>query len=668
MATRSRNASRTYRIAQAMDTSHRRRFIFVMLVLVLTFVGVAARIIYLHCYLNKDVIANLLHRQHAIVPVASSRGTIYDRRMRTLARTVEVLSLHAVPSEIKHIDTVARELAPLLGVLPADIMGTLNTEKSFVWIARQLESSIARKVQDLELEGLYLTPEPRRFYPKGRLASHLLGITNIDGKGIEGIELCYDDTLRSEDGHIVVLRDPSGRSLLSMSDQRADPTGGNDLVLTIDENIQHAAQESLRAACTKYEPETGMAIVQNSQTGEVLAVANCPEFDPNSFTGTNYYKRRNAAFVDVFEPGSAFKIVTAAGALEEGLVEPYETIDCHNGSIVYCGDTIRDFHAIDTASFVEVIEQSSNIGTIEVAGRMGPELFNQYMSRFGFGKRVGTGFPGESRGILRPIEDWSLRSMGALPIGQEVAVTCLQLAQAFSAIANDGIMVRPRIVNRILAKDGTVAEKREIEILGRTCSPSVARITAEMLCGVVENGTGGKAAIEGYRVAGKTGTGQIAKPKGGGFYRNKHTAVFAGFVPANDPVLTIVVVLKAPHTPPRCDTGGYVCAPVFKEIALNSLRMLGIPPGPSEPTGRLAEMTAELAARTVENEQAEQSLPGRSEPARGTRNRTSLSVAAVDLDVSKDRRDGQRASIVGSKTIAVADLPDETYETAETRQ
>ncbi|MCD6288506.1 MAG: penicillin-binding protein 2, partial [Candidatus Hydrogenedentes bacterium] len=481
MGPRARNASsRRYKLRRPMDRNHRIRFLLVTICTALMFSSVAARLVFLHCFLNKDVITNLLQKQHAIVPIASSRGSVYDRNMHVLATTVQVMSLHAVTKEIKSVRAAASQLAPLLGVPATQIARTLNTKKSFVWIARQLEPSVGDKVKQLHLDGIYLTPEPRRFYPKNKLAAHVLGITGIDGQGLEGLESRYDDILRGEDGHIVVLRDPVGRPLLPLLDERKDPTGGNHLVLTIDEDIQNAAQEALRHACEKYKPERGMAVVENPRTGDILAVANWPEFDPNKFTQYSANTRRNAAFVDVFEPGSAFKIVTATGALEEHLVKPYETINCHNGRLVYCGDTIRDVHAMKEVSFVEVIEKSSNIGTIEVADRMGPELFDQYVHRFGFGQRVGTGFPGEPRGILRPLERWSKRSMGALPIGQEIAVTCMQLAQAFSALANGGTMIRPRLVDRILSNDGSVVSQMDHKAVGSVCSPSVAKMVTEI--------------------------------------------------------------------------------------------------------------------------------------------------------------------------------------------
>jgi len=594
-----------------MGVNHRGRLIAVMAGTLALFLAVGARLVYLHCFLDEDIIKHLLERQHVLVPITSSRGSIFDRNMHEMATTVMTQSLYAVPSEIQMPAKVAEQLAPVLDMRSADLMSRVGSSKSFVWIARQLETAVADRVRELKIDGLHFIPEPRRYYPKSTLVAHLVGITGIDGEGLEGLERRYDSVLRGKDGHIVTLRDAKGRHLIPLLDERQEPAGGNHLVLTIDEDLQHVAQEALRRACERYTPRRGMVVMEDPRTGDIVAVANWPEFDPNDFVGSSADTRRNAAFVDLFEPGSVFKVVTAVGALEERVVELDEEIDCHNGRLRYCGDTITDVHPLERATFVEIIAQSSNIGTIEVAARLGPERFNEYMRRMGFGQLVGMDFPGEPRGILRPLGRWSRRSMGALPIGQEVAVTSLQLVQAFSAIANGGIMVKPRILRAVLANDGSVIEKFEPETVRAVCSPQVAQITTELLCGVVSNGTGSRAAVEGYRVAGKTGTGQIALPGGGGFCRDRHTTVFAGYVPADDPLLTIVVVLDSPQTEPRLDTGGRVAAPVFREIAQNSLRIAGVVPQLPEPEMVAADraVTDEpvtVAARPREEAAAEQ--------------------------------------------------------------
>jgi cell division protein FtsI/penicillin-binding protein 2 len=422
-------------------------------------------------------------------------------------------------------------------------------------------------------------------------------------------------------------RDAKGRPLIPLLNERKEPTGGSHIVLTIDEDLQHVAQEALRRACDQYAPRRGMVVIQDPLTGEVLAVSNWPDFDPNDFSGSSTRVRRNAAFVDVFEPGSTFKIVTAVAALQEQLVDPYEEIYCYNGRLPYYGHVIRDVHPLEKASFVDVIVHSSNNGTIQVASRLGPERFYEYMRRMGFGQLTGTNFPGESRGILRPVGKWSKRSMGALPIGQEIAVTALQLAQAFSTVANGGVKMRPRIVRAILAEDGSVIEEFEPETDRVVCSPQVAQLVTEMLCGVVEDGTGTRGAVEGYRVAGKTGTAQISVP--GGYAKDRHMTVFAGFVPADMPAYTIVVVLDSPHTKPRLDTGGRVSAPVFKEIAQHSLRIAGIAPRIAEPEPE--EESAginEIAAGEdiVQPLRRPKAAPRRSEPAKRTRVRMPLSL------------------------------------------
>jgi len=565
----------------------------VMIVTLVLFTAVGARLVYLHCFLNEAILTRLLEQQQVLVPIPSPRGTIYDRNMHEIATTVTTQSLYAVPSLIESPENAAARLAPVLDIRRSELLRRITAEKSFVWLARQLDAAIADRVRELDIEGLHFVPEPRRYYPKSTLVPHLVGITGIDGEGLEGLERLYEDTLRGEEGHIAMSRDAKGRPLIPLLDEHKEPTGGNHIVLTIDEDLQHVAQEALRRACEQYMPHRGIAIIQDPRTGEVLAVVNWPDFDPNNFRGSSAVVRRNAAFVDVFEPGSVFKIVTAVAALEQQIVEPYEQIDCHNGRLPYHGHVVRDVHPLDKATFVDVIVHSSNIGTIEVAGRLGPERFDEYMRRMGFGQHTGMGFPGEPRGILRPVGKWSKRSMGALPIGQEIAVTALQLAQAFSAVANDGVRMQPRIVRAILADDGSVIEQSEPETVCTVCSPQVARLTTEILCGVVDNGTGTRAAVKGYRVAGKTGTGQIPVP--GGYARDRHMTVFAGFVPAEAPAFTIVVVLDSPHTKPRLDTGGRVAAPVFKDIAQDSLRIAGIEPQVAETESPVLDEIAEIS-------------------------------------------------------------------------
>jgi len=577
-----------------MSVNHRGRLVAVMTVTLVLFTAVGARLVYLHCFLNEAILTRLLEQQQVLVPIPSPRGTIYDRNMREIATTVTTQSLYAVPSSIESPENVAARLALILNIRRSELLRRITAEKSFIWLARQLDVAIADRVRDLDIEGLHFVPEPRRYYPKSTLVPHLVGITGIDGEGLEGLERLYDKTLRGEEGHVAMSRDAKGRPLIPLLDERKEPTGGSHVVLTIDEDLQHVAQEALRRACEQYMPHRGMAVIQNPQTGEVLAVVNWPDFDPNDFSGSSAVVRRNAAFVDVFEPGSVFKIVTAVAALDQQIVEPYEKIDCHNGRLLYHGHTIKDVHPLDKATFVDVIVHSSNIGTIEVAGRLGPERFDKYVRLMGFGQHTGTGFPGEPRGILRPVGKWSKRSMGALPIGQEIAVTALQLTQAFSAVANGGVKMQPRIVRAILANDGSVIEQFEPETARAVCSPQVAQLTTEILCSVVDNGTGTEAAVEGYRVAGKTGTGQIAVP--GGYARDRNMTVFAGFVPANAPAFTIVVVLDSPQTGKVPDTGGYIAAPVFKEIAQHSLRIAGIAPQVPETEPPALDKIARFAA------------------------------------------------------------------------
>ena len=640
-----RTRSRRYRVRQTLGVHHRSRLIVVMIGTLLLFAAVGARLVYLHCFLNEQILAKLLDGQQILVPIPSSRGTIYDRNMRELAISVRSQSLYAVPREIDAPDTVADQLAPILGIPRATVAERLSGDGSFIWIARQLDPAVADRVRALDIKGLHFVPEPRRYYPKSALVAHLVGITGIDGEGLEGLERQYDNVLRGRDGYMVTSRDAKGRPLIPLLNERQEPTGGNHLVLTIDEDLQHVAQDALRRACEQYTPRRGAIVVQDPRTGEILAVANWPEFDPNDFRRSSPELRRNAAFVDVFEPGSVFKLVTAVGALEERVVQPYEVIDCHDGRLPYYGHVIRDVHPIKEATFVRVIEQSSNIGTIEVANRLGIELFEKYMRRLGFLERVGIGFPAEPRGILGKR---SRRSMGALPIGQEVAVTALQLAQAFSTVANGGVRMKPRVVRAILSNDGSVVEEYGPEMVRTVCSPQVAQLVTEILCGVVEKeyGTGTLAAIEGYRVAGKTGTAQIPRPGGGGYCTDRHMTVFAGYVPADAPALTIVVVLDSPRTQPRLDTGGRVAAPVFREVAQHSLRIAGIPP-------RAPEAETAVPIDTIAEGDAPVSPPPDETARRRSRAFAQRTRVTLPLSLANDTGYEHRASPAGRPHVSV---------------
>ena len=643
-----------------MSVNHRGRLLAVMIVTLALFTAVGARLVYLHCFLNEAILSRLLELQQVLVPIPSPRGTIYDRNMHEIATTVTTQSLYAVPSSIESPGNVAGRLAPILDIRRSLLARRLSAKKSFIWLARQLDAAVAARVRDLDIEGLHFISEPRRYYPKSTLVPDLVGITGIDGEGLEGIERLYEKTLRGEEGHMAMPRDAKGRPLIPLLDERKEPTGGSNVVLSIDEDLQHVAQEALRRACEQYTPQRGMAVIQDPRTGEVLAVVNWPDFDPNDFSRSSAVVRRNAAFVDLFEPGSVFKIVTTVAALEQQVVEPYEEIDCHNGRLLYRGRVIRDVHPLDKATFVDVIVHLSNIGTIEVAGRLGPERFDEYMRRMGFGQRTGTGFPGEPRGILRPVDKWSKRSMGALPIGQEIAVTALQLAQAFSAVANSGVKMQPRIVRAILANDGSVVEEFEPETVRTVCSPQVARLTTEILCGVVDNGTGTQAAVEGYRIAGKTGTAQIAVP--GGYAKDRNMTVFAGFVPANAPAFTIVVVLDSPQTGKLPDTGGYVAAPVFNEIAQHSLRIAGIAPQVPETESPALTEIAEIAANNedvVPSLRPHEAAPRRSALAGRTRVRMPLSLVyeAEYADSMLPESTFEEPVIAREKRVAVSDRP-----------
>ncbi|MCK5558639.1 MAG: PASTA domain-containing protein, partial [Candidatus Hydrogenedentes bacterium] len=428
----------------------------------------------------------------------------------------------------------------------------------------------------LNLEGLGFSPETKRSYPKGRLASHVLGFVGVDGQGLEGIELEFDEMLRGVDGWRLVERDARRRALLSLTKSIEEPSGGNTAVITIDEAIQHIVEEALDTVYITTNPNSAIAVVQDPSTGEILAMACRPDFDPNNYRIYPIANRRNRAVTDAFEPGSSLKVIPAAALLQEQLVRSNEVFYCEDGAYRVHGHVMHDFKPHGDLTFAEVISESSNIGTIKAASRLTREQLYEYCTLFGVGQRTCLSFPGEAAGILRPPARWSLLSRASISIGQEISLTPIQLVRVFSAIANDGIMMKPLLVRQIEDAHHRVIKRFDFQQQRRAISRSTARQLKQLLHKVVEDGSGREASVPGYQVAGKTGTAQKIDPSTGRYRRDQHVAVFCGFVPVDKPRLTILVMVDGPRV--EHDTGGSVAAPVFREIAESSLSYLRVPP------------------------------------------------------------------------------------------
>lgn len=554
----------------------------------LAFLGMASRLFVLQIVDGPRYSRLAVAQRDSVITFPARRGAILDREGEPLAISIDLHTVWADPEHVEDPRAEAEKLAPVLGLDPVEVEQKLSCDCRFQYIARQVGAKLAQKVTDLDLPGIYMEAEPKRYYPGRRLASHLLGFVNIDGQGLEGVEAQYDDILTGTPGSMTLEQDPVGRSLPQAEFEYKRPEPGRSLLLTIDKELQYFTQATLEAATQRYSAEAGTAIVMKPQTGEILALANTPDFDPNKAGGFSDEERRNRAVTDVYEPGSAYKVVTVAGAIEEGVVTPKTTFTVAD-SFAYSDRVFNDSHPHPTEKMTvkEIIEQSSNVGTIHIGLRLGGKKIDEYVRRFGFASKTGLDFPGESPGIVLDRKDWSGPTIATIPIGQGIAVTPIQMAAAYSTIANGGKWVEPKLLAATMNEEGR-AEASSPPAKRRVISRSTARSMADILTGVTEKGTGIEAQIPGYAVAGKTGTAQKPLPTGG--YGNAYTGSFAGFAPANRPALVVIVILDEPSP----IWGGSTAAPTFKTIMEFALRHLGI-----SPTGN-----AEKAAREIEAEQA----------------------------------------------------------------
>ncbi|GBE06220.1 MAG TPA: penicillin-binding protein [Nitrospirae bacterium] len=506
------------------------------------------------------------------------RGVIWDRNMRELAVNVETDSLYAVPSQVNDVDELSFLLAPLIKTSAGGLSGKISARKNkeFIWLARKMDRETSFRVNKLKsrlkLSELGVLTETKRYYPKGRIAAHILGHTNIDNEGLAGIELEYDSYMKGKAKKVQLGRDARGYSL---SNGIEDNIQGYSLLLTIDEGIQHIVEREIDIAVQKWEAEAAVVIMMDPKSGRILAIANRPTYDPNLPGKVSAAGRRNRAITDMYEPGSTFKAILASAAIDEGVVKRGEKFDVSDGYIKVPGGVIRDVHRHGILDFREVIQKSSNVGAVQIGNKLGKELYYEYMRKFGFGEKTGIDLPGETRGLLRRPENWSGRSLASMSIGQEIGVTPLQLLRAYSAIANGGKLMRPYVVSEIISSEGEVIKrfspKMERRVISRYCSAIMRGILKTV---VEEGGTARRAFIKGNPVAGKTGTAQMVDPETGGYSKNDYVSSFVGFVPADDPELALIVVVYKPR---GARYGGVVAAPVFRSIIEDTLVYLNIP-------------------------------------------------------------------------------------------
>jgi cell division protein FtsI (penicillin-binding protein 3) len=478
------------------------RLAFAAIFFVLLFLAVAVRAFQLQI-LQGEKLKRLGERQHLkewiVLP---KRGTILDRAGEPLALSLEVQSVYARPRRVKEPETSARGLAQALNLSPAELQQKLKSEKPFVWLKRQISPKEAEKIRALNIEGIGMSFEPNRYYPQGQLAAQVVGFVGRDSQGLEGVELYYDRFIRGESGSPVIERDALGRRVLAQGLEELQIPPGADIHLTIDTSIQHVAEKQLEATVAKYRAKAGIAVVVEPFTGEILALANYPFFNPNNFTRESSQQWRNRAIADSFEPGSTFKTILAAAALEEGVVGKEDLFYCEYGKYSFAGRTIHDTHEYGWLPFYKIIQYSSNIGVTKVAEKLKKERYFKYIDRFGFGRATGIDMPGEAVGMVRAPESWSPIDLATHAFGQGIAVTPLQLVMAYAAVANGGFLMRPFVVRRVVGPGAEVLVANEPHVVRRVMSEQTAQMLTAILKGVVsDGGTGLMASVEGFAVA-----------------------------------------------------------------------------------------------------------------------------------------------------------------------
>jgi cell division protein FtsI (penicillin-binding protein 3) len=544
-------------------------------ILLLWCVAICGRLVYLQIFSYGKFVKQAGHQQQRAIPLAAKRGVIYDRDGHELAMSVLVDSAFAVPTEVKDLPTAVSLITRITGDDYNVVLADCRAHKTFCWVARKASDETIERINSLKLQGIHFQKEPKRFYPARDLAAQVLGSVGMEDSGQSGIEHQFDDQLRGRAGKMFISVDAHKQWF---ADVETQPDPGENLVLTIDKNIQYVAEKELDQAIHDTQAIAGTVIVENPHTGEILALANRPTFNPNSRKQITPAALANRAVSYIYEPGSTFKLVTIAAALEEKLTNPDELFDCQMGSIVYNGMRIRDSKPHGLLPVWGVLSKSSDVGSIKIALRLGEDRYYKYIRAFGFGQQTGIELPGETRGMTKPPSRWSKVSIAAISIGQEIGISPIQLAGLTSTFANDGVYVAPRIVSGTVPPQGAVQNVAFHPVEGRRVisSYTAAEMRSMMQKVVLDPGgtTGGRAILEGYSSAGKTGTGQKVDPATGAYSKTKYVGSFAGFAPVNNPQIVVVVILDSAVGPHQ---GGQVAAPVFRRISQQVLEYLHVP-------------------------------------------------------------------------------------------
>jgi cell division protein FtsI (penicillin-binding protein 3) len=560
-----------------MQVSHR-RLLQVFAFLAAWGLVVVARLVQVQLVRHNHYVSRAQRQQERTLDLNPVRGSILDTRGRVLAESIAAESIYADPQSITDRRAAALALAGVkgLGMTAREIETKLRASGSFAWISRQLPLEVTAEVRKLGLNGIYFIEAHRRTYPRSVLGANVIGYVGVDGDGLGGIERSFAKYLQGTPGKVTVLKDARKGVYLVGGDGANRPKDGQHVVLTIDSVVQFIAERALKSAVEKYRAAGGSVVVMEAETGDVLAMASWPTYDPNRFRDFAPVAWKNRNVQDFYEPGSTFKIVTAAAGLEERLVTPSQFLDCANGAITIGNITIHehDGHQYGMLSFEDVIVNSSNVGTVRVGLALGQQRMYDWIRKFKFGERTGLPLPGESPGLVRRVQRWTQVSPASISIGQEIGVTPLQVVRAVNAVATGGLLVEPRIVKRVVDDEGLTVYEPPRGKPERVMSEKTAAVLNEILKNVVVRGTGGNAALADHVVAGKTGTAQKAVGRLG-YIDGRYVGSFAGYVPADRPRLSILVVIDEPRGE---HYGGTVAAPAFREIAEGTLRYLGVPP------------------------------------------------------------------------------------------
>ncbi len=552
--------------------SRARRYVL-LLVMLCGFALVLFRLVSLQVLQAAELTAKADRQHQKTVSLEGARGTVVDRHGKVLAMNMDVPSVFGIPTALESPAKTARSLSPVLHVRTDELEKKLRQDRSFVWLARKLDPEQGHRLEHMPMEGIGLVMEGRRFYPKGPLLAHVLGFAGMDGEGLEGIERRYESQLHGEKRVVILQRDAMGRTVFPKGQAEQVPAAGHSLVVTIDEVIQYIAEKELEEAVTKARAKSGTVIVLDPQTGAVLALAISPRFDPNAVASLTADRWRNRALTDAYEPGSTMKALVAAAALEEKVMKPSTMLYGENGRMTIANTVIHDHEKLGWITFAQVIQKSSNIGAAKTGMALGDQRLYRYLQAFGFGQKTEIDLPGEAGGLVKHPREWGRRSLASISMGQEIGVTPIQMVSAVAALANGGVLMKPYVVSEVRDAQGKTLRQILPQVKCRVVSPETARTVTSILEGVVTDGTGAKAAIPGFRVAGKTGTAQKIDPRTGAYSSTLFVGSFVGFVPADNPRLAMIVVIDEPQGE---SWGGTVAAPVFRRVGEQVLNYLGV--------------------------------------------------------------------------------------------